>query len=510
VLKIKNLFPQATLLIFLVTGLVVYDDYGLAWDEYFQYTGNGKAVWNYVSTGDRESYESNPEKYHGPAFELVLIACEKLSGVTTERAIYFQRHLISFLFFWLSGIALYYLLRKKYSDTMVITIAIFWYFLMPRIFADSFYNSKDVPFLAMNMICIYSLYQLVYSKQMVWSALHGIFCGFTIAIRIMGIILPLLTIVIMIYSLIVFRTETRKTVLLISVFIITTLSAMILCWPILWQQPYHHFMQAWDEMSRFPWNYDVLYRGEFINSGELPWHYTFTWIGITTPPIYLLFFTFAVWLLLKNCSQIITHQNVLFDYAQFLLIAIPLTSIILFDPVVYDGWRHLFFIYAPMCLIMIYGLNHIVERLKLNGKQWWILIPVMLLSLHTGYQMIRMHPYQNIYFNKFAGTNAGAVENVFELDYWGLSYREALENLANSETEQVLRVRVANAPGIMNSWILHEPVKNRFEFVSEDDSADYFITNYRWDIIESAGPELIDSIVVDGARISGTYKSKRL
>ena len=52
-----------------------------------------------------------------------------------------------------------------------------------------------------------------------------------------------------------------------------------------------------------------------------------------------------------------------------------------------------------------------------------ILIFLLLLNLHS---LIKYHPYQNVFFNKFFDNYAN---KLFEIDYWGLSNVDALKQL---------------------------------------------------------------------------------
>ena len=52
----------------------------------------------------------------------------------------------------------------------------------------------------------------------------------------------------------------------------------------------------------------------------------------------------------------------------------------------------------------------------------------MLSLLNISSWMIKNHPHQNVYFNKFAGKK---FSSKFELDYWGLTYKENLKFLLN-------------------------------------------------------------------------------
>ncbi len=499
-MKFKNAFPYLILTFFLLTGIINYKNYGISWDEHFQRHENGLVVWDYLTTGNRSGYENNPEKYHGPAFEILLIAIEKITGVQKTASIFFQRHLVTYLFFWLSGVALFLLLRFRYSSSLIISIGLCWYFLMPRIFADAFYNSKDIPFLAVTMFSLVSMNLLVVKKTLSAAVLHGCICGILIGIRLMGIVIPALTLIMLLYLLIENNNNIRKVAITGFIFLISTVIFTIIFWPILWQHPFHHFNAAWNEMSKFPWDKEILFDGKYYNSGSLPWYYTLKWIFISTPLLYLLVGTTGIIITFYN---FITKKLFSFEIIYILLIAIPIFLIIILKPVIYDGWRHIYFIYAPFCLLMVFGLDKMLKYFKKAQTRYLIISTVILCTLSTGYWIFNWNPYQNIYFNQLAGAQPG---KNYELDYWGLSYRKALEKLSITEKRTEITVYVANAPGIMNSWILNDSIQKRFIFAGQADSAEYFITNYRWNNIEDPKYQPVDSIVVDKIRISGTYR----
>ena len=501
--KVIEVIPQCLLFTFLLAGVFSYRDYGISWDEDFQYTKNGHAVWDYIQGGERDVYETNPERYHGPAFELALVAVEKISGVEGKKEIFFQRHMLTFLLFWISGIALFLLLKQKFSSTILIALGICWYFLMPRIYADAFYNSKDIPVLALTTISLLSMQLLLKKNLWQYAAIHGVICGFLIAIRLTGIIIPAVTTLMLIYSIWISGNEVRKIAGNIFIFLLVCMVTMFACWPILWEMPWYHLMAAWEEMSRFPFNKEVLFRGQFIPAPMLPWDYTITWIGISTPLLYLVLMIAGIYF---ACKKLISDLSTKQLPQEFILVAIallPIIAIWLFDAVVYDAWRHLFYIYAPLCLLMTSGLSQLLASLKTQQSRYLILSTAMICTLFIGYQMLKMHPYQNVYFNQLAGVD---VRSEYEMDYWGLSYREALEKLAKSSNATVIKIAVENIPGVLNSWILDENTKSRFTFVNEIDSANYFITNYRWRMHNEPHYPMVDSIIVNGERISGTYK----
>ena len=124
---------------------------------------------------------------------------------------------------------------------------------------------------------------------------------------------------------------------------------------------------------------------------------------------------------------------------------------------VYSGWRHVYFVYPSMILLVIYFLdllNKLVFKLKFKKIINLILISLLILNIHA---LIKYHPYQNVYFNKFFENKAN---KLFEIDYWGLSNVYALKKLAEEKGD----INVCNL-GLMNlslsKKMLSEASKNK-------------------------------------------------
>jgi hypothetical protein len=71
------------------------------------------------------------------------------------------------------------------------------------------------------------------------------------------------------------------------------------------------------------------------------------------------------------------------------------------------------------------------------------------------------------------------IKQRFELDYWGLSYREALEHIVRTDTSKVINLEVLNYPGVANLLMLDPGDQARLRYVRAGEYADYFVTNYR-------------------------------
>src|SRR5258708_5602611 len=87
--------------IFLGVGLGIFEDYGISFDEYFQRT-IGEASFDYVVKGDKRLLTLRDKNY-GCIYEMFLVGAERgLHLADHPRAVYFFRHLVNFLIFFIA------------------------------------------------------------------------------------------------------------------------------------------------------------------------------------------------------------------------------------------------------------------------------------------------------------------------------------------------------------------------------------------------------------------------
>jgi hypothetical protein len=101
-----------------------------------------------------------------------------------------------------------------------------------------------------------------------------------------------------------------------------------------------------------------------------------------------------------------------------------------------------------------------------------------------------------------------AVKYNFEMDYWGLSYRKALEYIAQNDPSPVIPVydEFFWGPGANNLAILPVSDRKRIRSVKNINDAKYVITNYRWRKEGYSLPNEFFSIKVGNAKILSVYK----
>ena len=178
---------------------------------------------------------------------------------------------------------------------------------------------------------------------------------------------------------------------------------------------------------------------------------------ITTPFLYLLYFVAGLAASFR-CIALFLRAPADHDAPRCLLsllwFFVPVVMVIALDSVFYDSWRHLFFVYPAFLLIALQGLTFVLDLSKrrlgppLRTVAKVALTCAVVLSLATTIRfMVRHHPHQNVYFNRLAGPDMATVKIRFEMDYWGLSYRRALEYIVENDQRPRILVHAANRPG---------------------------------------------------------------
>jgi len=268
-----------------VIALINYDKYGLSWDENEQ-RKTGIVSAEYVFSNNQLLLKWGNRDY-GVAFELPLIIIERALNLKDSRSIYLTRHIVTHLFFLVSAFFCFLLIEFLYKNKLLATIGFLLIILHPRLYAHSFFNTKDIPFMSMFLICLYFNAVAFRKKQNKYFILLGIGVGLLINLRIMGVLL---------FSLILFflmidklkEIMYKENVKLGLIFSSTTIATLYLSWPFLWSNPIENFVFAFNNMAKFRWGGSVLFNGQFVKGTELSWDYVPIWFIITTPIFYLI------------------------------------------------------------------------------------------------------------------------------------------------------------------------------------------------------------------------------
>ena len=525
----KNLFTLIFFTLFFILGISVFSHYGISIDE-DNTRINGLASLKYIFEIFSPELINNSEKFDdipslhefkeqgiGAIFDLPLAYIEYFFHVEDSRNYYLLRHLFTFMIFFISVFFFFLIIKKRYNSNFIGMLGTLFLILSPRIFADSFYNNKDIVFLSLFIICLY--YSLIFLdkptiKNTIIFSLTSALC---IDIRILGIILPL--IIIVFYFLKNTNFSKNKVYILkpVLIFFILTPFFITLFWPYLWENPLENFISVFKSLSSFDEFVYNFYFGNYILAQNIPWHYPLVWMVISIPILYIFLFGIGFFSIsyefYKNLLKI-EHDGKnnfwkdnkeLLDLIFYFIFLIPLLVVILLNSTLYDGWRHLYFLYPSFLLISVSGLYKMkVSFFKKKLNIFYILI--ILLNTPTVFWMFKNHPYQYVYFNALAGKE---FNTNFEMDYWGLTNTKALEYIAKNEKEIVSVSSVSTTDLRLSKKFLIKKYRDKLKIASELNEAKYIINNYRnWlgkNIEVPANYEILYEIKIDEIPINTIY-----
>lgn len=516
----------------LLLGVLVVADYGVTYDEYVN-RRNGGISLNYilqliegllqtpvlshdpVLASYRTPLESYNDRDYGVAFDLPVMALERLLQINDLRSQYLFRHVLTYILFLTGCWAVYKTVAVRFSSVWLGVCALIMMVLSPRIFADAFYNSKDIVFMSAVALATYSMQKMFCRKDLSSAVVFGLATAFSINVRIIGIIFIAATIAIFIVD-VLGRKRSLPALLLVAYLAVTGLLT-IGFWPWLWSAPADNFMLALSNMSNFRWNGWVLYLGNYYTSTNLPRHYLPGWILISTPLLYVALFCIGACSIIKSVVQnkfeIWKNSTQLQDLIFLGIIVSPLLFVFLKRSVVYDGWRQFYFVYPAFICIAIRGLTWAPRAIALvRPYRLTLALVLCVTAVQLSVWMVRAHPFQNIYFNALVPDGPA---QKFELDYWGTSNVRGLQFLLKYQPSGVIRVSQVGITSLPQSLVmLDESERARIQVIDEPDDAEYCITNFRFinpqerGFLDSSSWLSIHSIVVGTHVISQIFKKK--
>jgi len=525
----KNLIPVITVFLFfsiyVLVGYLIYKDYGGSADEPNDYR-RGQVNYDRFVGGSLAEFKKTCSKSdsicnYPPLFSMLLYW---YAPGGDSQAMYWRRHQLTFAFFVFSVFIFFLIGKKIFKDWKIGLLGALFLIISPRIFAQSFYNPKDIPFLSTYVISIYTLLLFLEKKNVFTAILHGIAIGVMCSIRTPGLIIIPITFFFYLFDLFLSNEKWQSYLKASLLFLFSCIiAAGLVYWftPKLYTNPIANYIQIFNIMKRYPWSDYQLYMGQNI-SNHIPWHYSIVWFSISSPVFYLVLFLLGgITLVIRTLrSRLREHFRSMGDlYLVEACGILPIIAVIVMKSVLYTDNRQMYFVYPALLLISLYGFKSLIDKIHQKSQFWRLWMAIILIAglAYPVYFMIRYHPYQATYFNFLAGSKMSIIKNRFILDAWGLSTKDGLEYIAKTDPAQKITVLIFG--NFRGGWLLlPEPDRQRLNVlypqkgtqsldIINSQSPEYIIDTYRrYPVEKVTGGKAVYSIKVGDADILTVYK----
>ena len=480
--------------LFAIVGVAVLDDYGMNWDETDQ---RRIAIANADYILGVSEYavglEQNPplphNRYYGIVIEMPLLLAERALGLQDSRHIYLTRHLLSHLFFITGGFVCGMLAYRMLGNRWIVLFAMLLFLLHPRLYAQSFFNSKDVPFAVMLIIALYLAHRAFRKDTLGAFLLCGIVTGLAINLRVFGLmLLPMILATRGLDLRQADRGERKHILATAGIFAASAIAVVYIIHPYYWDDPLR-FIEGVRVMAQHPTITPNLFMGEVHMSDDVPWIYIPVWFAITAPPVALALGAVGCvavcWQAIARPLAVPRDREIRFRIMLLSCFALPVVVAIALQANIYQGWRQMYFLWGPFCLLAAVGLRALAKG---GAGDWarggvaarlpgWVrggaarqalaygVAGVGLITTLTA--MAALHPYQQVYFNALVDTKTpDALGERYDMDYGFVAHRQLLEHMLARYPDGALRVW----PERYNPLILPRNDRERIVFTGERDA----------------------------------------
>ncbi len=428
-------------------ALLTFRHYGLGWDD-FTHAEYGDLLLSLYASGlsDRRAFSFVNLYMYGGGFDLLAALLAKVSPLPLFETRRFVGAAVGLI-----GLAIAWRIGRRVGGPLVGLFALVALATCPQFYGHMFMNPKDIPFaVAASLFLLGAVRALDEFPRPTPAtiAIVGIGLGLTVGTRVLGGIVALFTAVPLVFILV---SETRALGARAAVARMASFGALFapalvlayLTMGLVWPWGVVEFLnpiKAAGYFSTFfekPWK--ELYDGAFVSVPDMPRSYVPTLLALKLPEL----------LVIAGCAGVAAAIVAAFrsDFpvprrAGLLLLVtaamLPVAMAVITRPAMYNGIRHFVFVLPPFAVLAGWATAVGIAYL---GTQAPRLRALAAAALVVGvavpiFEMVRLHPYQYTHFNRFAGGVRGADEK-YMLDYWGLAFKQAAEELRARLTERL-------------------------------------------------------------------------
>ncbi len=400
--------------------------------------------------------------FYGGLFELAAQAAKRVSPF----GLYETRHLVGALFGFVGIVAAWWM-GAQLAGSLGGFLAALLLAATPLYNGHAFNNPKDIPYASLHALATAALFWIGLDRppalgRRAFGRLigTGVAIGLAAAVRASGLTLLGLLAVAWLVGIgyrhlrgrAPHRSLARDLGSAAAGFLVLTLAAwlvMVAFWPFAQLDPLRNPFRALRVFSRFWETMPVFYDGALLPSGRVSRFYMPHLFALTLPGFYLVAFAMGAWRLAAGLRTGPLPSDVRrrFVHLAWLLVLTmgPLAFVVLAHTPFYNGNRHLLFIVPGLSVLAgVSAASWLRERLPLVTRALGALVLTAGVGL-TVADMIALHPYQSVYFNRLVAGGLAKAAARYETDYWCASYKEGIDWIVGAYSARPLTapIRVA-------------------------------------------------------------------
>jgi hypothetical protein len=420
----------------LAIALLTYRDYAISNDEGVQHH-YGELIIAYYKSGFRDQalFSFQNLYLYGGLFDLVTIGLSHVVPIDP----YDLRHILCALV-GIGGIGATAATARLIAGPRAGLIAAISLTLCGAWYGSMFNHTKDIPFAAAMMAATLFLIRIARHLPAPRArdiAMFGLLTGAALGIRVIGLLLVVYVgFAIVLYlprpwpgqgralSSFAVKSMVRALPALMLAYVI-----MILAWPWAALAPLNPF-RGLLAFSEFNYGIRTVLTGRIYNMADVPRLYMPIYIMIRVP--LLMLFGAALTMisakLLHRASSSAQQQREITLLS--LIVFFPLACQVIWQGPAFTGLRHFLFLIPVLAVLSGIGLDKLITALQARGHavlSGGLAIMATCLLWDTA-TLVRLHPYEYLYYNSLVGGLEGASRR-YDLDYWFGSMPEAINRL---------------------------------------------------------------------------------
>jgi hypothetical protein len=478
---VSLLFLSALLLMALAT----FGDYSISNDEEIQHR-YGEFILAYYTSGfaDQSLFHLNNLYLYGGLFDVIAVLFARIFPFD----IHAIRHALCAVI-GIGGIAATWATARMIAGSRAGALAALMIAVCGVWYGSMFNHTKDIPFAAAMMGATYFLLRAARDlPHPHWKSLlgFGLLTGAALGQRATGLLLVVLGLAAIavflprpVQTAAALRFIGRSLMRFALAFALAYL-IMIAAWP--WAATgLFNPVRAIFAFAHFEYPIKTLLSGEVYLMADVPRTYVPVYLAIKLP--LLLGLGVAVALLFAaglapaaNAARqfMRRRETALVAIAAFL----PVICQVIGRGPAFSGMRHFLFVVPPLAVLAGVGFDSALGWLQLRRRALANAAAVVIgvWFLWTASVVVRLHPYENLYFNEVVGGLSGAAHR-YDTDYWVNVMHEAvaeLETYLNREGRSAAEYSVAVC-GERLSFEKEAAADRRLRWATDNDPADFFI-----------------------------------